>query len=75
MKFSALATKLAFPGIFGVLLIIVASAANPSIEVAEIGLIFGDAVDKTPVNTTAIPEPATALLGGIGVLLLLRRRK
>jgi len=35
----------------------------------------GDLTGPSFVTMTAIPEPRAALLGGIGMLLLLRRRR
>lgn len=35
----------------------------------------GGWIDDVSVNVTAVPEPSAALLGGLGALLLLRRRR
>ncbi len=37
--------------------------------------IYDTAMDATALNALAVPEPATALLGGLGLLALLRRRR
>ena len=45
---------------------------------ASTGNTIGSPVFSGPVLTidyTAIPEPSTALLGGLGLLVLLRRRR
>lgn len=53
---------------------------NPALLGQDIGIRFynrsGDSIiDNVVVDITAVPEPRAVLLGGIGLLMLLRRRR
>lgn len=48
---------------------------NPTITHIGLGRENGQSATFTNFSLTAIPEPSTALLGGLGMLALLRRRR
>jgi len=48
---------------------------NPTISYVGLGRANGVGADFSSFSLTAIPEPSAALLGGLGLLALLRRRR
>jgi hypothetical protein len=48
---------------------------NPTINYVGFGRNDGAGIDLSSFSLTMIPEPSAALLGGLGLLALLRRRR